>query len=155
MKTTTNLVLVMLLSFGQQLFAQDITFDATVEDRIIFTHEARFFDSGGEDGRYSNYEDREVTICSENGAPMIVRFEQFNLESGKDFLYVFDGADMSALEVIGSPFTGLYKKPVEIQSSDRCLTFRMTSDFNVMRSGWVASIESILEPIPEPALAQE
>jgi hypothetical protein len=127
--------------------AQDVIMDASTQGRIVYTHGGSFSDSGREGESYSNFEDNILTMCSSNGEPMSVDFEKFNLETEKDFLFVFDGMNCHAAPVKGSPFTGTKAKEKVIESTGSCLTFRMISDFNIKRSGWLADITVADQPV--------
>ncbi|PKR80531.1 hypothetical protein CW751_09150 [Brumimicrobium salinarum] len=85
-------------------------------------------DIGG--GDYRNYyddEDYEFTIAPENATHVNIEFEDFDVEENYDFLYVYDGANTSASQIPGSPFTGS-SIPSNFTSSTGAVTFRFTSD---------------------------
>ncbi|MCS6821224.1 MAG: choice-of-anchor D domain-containing protein [Microscillaceae bacterium] len=109
-----------------------------------------FFDSGGATGNYQNNENGVVTFVPTSGNRIQVTFNSFNLESGYDFLDVYNGNSISA-PLIGS-FTGT-SIPAVITSTacNGALTFRFRSDFSVVASGWDATISCVasLPPTPE------
>lgn len=98
-----------------------------------------FYDTGGPSGNYTNYDQSTTILCSDNGQSVIVDFTAFSLESGYDYLYIFDGQSTSSPQITGSPFTGS-NSPGTITSSGTCFTFMFTSDPSVAYSGWIASI---------------
>lgn len=141
MKKLSNVGSLLLMSLiAMQSYAQDIVMDASTQGRIVYTNGGQFSDSGRDGDSYSNFEDNTMTLCSSTGESVSLDFESFNLENKKDFLYVYDGMDISAFEVEGSPFTGHSAEDKVITSSGNCLTFRIKTDFNVKRSGWLADV---------------
>ncbi|HEX8516197.1 MAG TPA: T9SS type A sorting domain-containing protein [Bacteroidia bacterium] len=102
-----------------------------------------FYDSGGSGANYSNNENTTTVICpSVAGQCVSVQFTSWNLESGWDYLYVYDGNSTAATQIAGSPFSG--SSPGTITGSTTnvsgCLTFRFVSDGATTRSGWAATL---------------
>ncbi|WP_072863272.1 Calx-beta domain-containing protein [Arenibacter palladensis] len=98
------------------------------------------FDSGGT-GNYSNNENLIYTLCPDTANTDIkLDFNSFDVESGYDFLYVYDGTTTSAT-LIGQYHNG-NPPPSTITATNAsgCLTFRFTSDYSVTGAGWEASI---------------
>lgn len=100
----------------------------------------QFTDSGGLGGFYTDNEDRTITFTAPAGLKLSVDFTSFTIESGFDFLYIFDGSDTSALP-IGPPggFSGS-SGPGVVFSTGESLTFQFVSDFIVSEPGWIATI---------------
>lgn len=96
-----------------------------------------FFDPGGSGGNYSNSQNVTHTICGTAGQCVSVNFSAFSLESGFDFLTIYDGP--TALSPSLGTFTGT-TSPGTVTASSGCLTFVFTSDGSVTSSGWAASI---------------
>jgi hypothetical protein len=104
-----------------------------------------FYDSGGSVGNYSNYESNILTISpSVAGNKVRAQFTSFAVENGYDFLYIYDGPNIS------SPSLGVYSGAVApglvqatASNTSGCLTFRFTSDGSVTLAGWAASISCI------------
>lgn len=142
-RTALSILLCALVYCAQ---AQDIYLDHSSNGSIIYIDEAGFYDSGRDDAPYSNYEDLSTTICSYNGQPLQVEFSKFNLETDKDMLHVSYGTEEFMAAFPGSPFSGEDLEGRILTSSETCMTFRMITDFNVMRSGWEAMI-STSEPL--------
>jgi hypothetical protein len=111
----------------------------------ISTCSGTFYDQGGT-GNYAN--NRNITqtfipttVCSN----IQITFTSFNLENNFDYLYVYNGPNIS------SPLIGRYTGatiPAAITSSsaDGSLTFRFTSDFSGVRAGWVSTLSCVTKP---------
>ncbi len=104
-----------------------------------------FLDPGGVDD-YGRNLDVVHTLCPEAGTDYVtVDFTSFDLESGDDFLYVYDGNST------GASLIGQYDNdnvPTYISGSvagGGCLTFRLTSDNNGNNSGFEANINCYVE----------
>ena len=96
------------------------------------------FKDPGNNGQYANNSNFTQTICSSiAGQCVSLTFTSFNIESGFDFLYVYDGA--TATQNLIGVYTGT-TLPGTLTSSNGCLTFFFTSDGTVTAPGWVATI---------------
>ncbi|WP_300667060.1 PKD domain-containing protein [Fluviicola sp.] len=103
-----------------------------------------FYDSGGP-GDYTNSDTRVFTICpSTAGAKLKLVFSAFQTES-VDLLEIFDG-NSTAAPSLGtySGATGPGTVQATSSNSSGCLTFRFTSDFSLVYSGWVAAISCVI-----------
>lgn len=109
-----------------------------------------FRDSGGPSGIYLNNEDYTYTITG--SGPITVSFSSFNIEASWDFLYIHDGTNTLAPQVVGSPFTGT-GSPGTITSTGNSITFRFTSDSRTNEDGWEAIWSCSPSGPPEPAAA--
>lgn len=93
------------------------------------------YDNGGS----NNYSDNSIstTIIKADGAASIsLNFSSFSLESGYDYLYIYDGASTT------SPLIGTYTGtsiPTSITSTSNRLMLLMTTDEGANQSGFVAS----------------
>ncbi|MCB0399943.1 MAG: CUB domain-containing protein, partial [Winogradskyella sp.] len=99
-----------------------------------------FYDSGGSTGNYSNNELTTTTFFPDTaGDAVTVTFTDFDLESGWDFLYVYDGPDATYPSLGTFSGTGI---PGPFTSSDPtgALTFVFDSDSSFTYSGWEASL---------------
>lgn len=110
----------------------------------VTTCEGTFFDSGGPDNDYQNNEDFTITFFPETeGAKINMQFTSFNTEANYDFLYVYDGDEVSSELLVGQ-FSGAgVPEPLQDITSTHhtgALTFRFTSDFSITRPGWEATI---------------
>ncbi len=114
--------------------------------QTVNTCGGNFFDSGGSGATYSINEDYTVTFCSNSGNAIKLTFSAFDLESGYDFLKVYDGpTTASAARHTGNGFTGA-GLPTAITSSGNCLTLQFTSDNSVNNAGFAAAISCV--PLP-------
>ncbi|MBD3636310.1 MAG: gliding motility-associated C-terminal domain-containing protein [Crocinitomicaceae bacterium] len=111
-----------------------------MSNTTINTCSGTFYDTGGSAGAYGNNEFITMTFCSDQpGDEIIFDFTQFQVESGWDYLYVYDGPTTGSPQLAGSPFSG-GNAPGTISSSNGCLTFQFTSDGSVTQAGWTATI---------------
>ncbi|RMG83440.1 MAG: hypothetical protein D6707_01080, partial [Bacteroidetes bacterium] len=95
----------------------------------------KFYDSGGGTANYSNYEDWTYTIAPPGAANITVTFNSFDIESGYDYLYIYDGPSSSS-PLIGS-YTGT-SSPGTVVSSLGAITFKFYSDNWTNKPGWDA-----------------
>lgn len=91
------------------------------------------YDNGGQYGAYSNNVNSTVTIAPLGAATVRLNFTRFRLESGYDYLYVYDGAS-TASPLLGS-YTG-YTLPAAITSTQPAITVRFISDPGVVDTGF-------------------
>ena len=114
--------------------------------QTVSTCGGNFYDSGGSGATYSINENYTITFCSNSGNAIKLTFSAFDLESGYDFLKIYDGpTTASAARHTGSGFTGT-GSPNTITSSGNCLTLQFTSDNSVNNAGFAAAISCV--PIP-------
>jgi hypothetical protein len=95
-----------------------------------------FYDSGGLAGNYADDERTIWTIAPANAASVTVSFSNFDAEDSWDYLFIYDGADITA------PLIGYYtgtNNPGTISSSGGSLTFEFRSDCATTGTGWNAS----------------
>ncbi|MCW8940218.1 MAG: CUB domain-containing protein, partial [Flavobacteriales bacterium] len=133
------IILAFLLAPLYSLFAQNYV--------SINACSGNFYDSGGAGGNYSNNEWTITTICSNSSNCVVVDFTSFNLESGYDDMYIYDGSSTA------SPLIGVYtgtNSPGTITSTTGCLTFDFASDFSATRAGWAATISCVPCPPAPP-----
>ncbi|WP_179333955.1 fibronectin type III domain-containing protein [Winogradskyella costae] len=116
-----------------------------------FCNGDHFYDSGGSEGNYSNGEFMTTVIAPSAGNNNItVEFNSFQLESGYDNLYIYDGPDTN------SPFLGQFTGNTNIGSftsshPSGTLTFVFTSDESVTYSGWDATVTCQFISCPNPS----
>lgn len=106
----------------------------------VTTCSGLFYDSGGSGGSYANNENFTYTICATAGQCIQVNFTSFNIESGYDYLYIYNGPSTA------SPLIGTYTgttSPGIITSTTGCLTFVFTSDYIITAPGWSANITCV------------
>lgn len=140
-----QLLLITLLLCGYTV-ANAQVYNMPAGTNTVTTCSGTFYDSGGSGGNYTNSETRTYTICPGTaGAKIIVAFTSFSTENNWDYLYVYDGT------TTGAPSLGVYTGtvgPGTVQATPSnasgCVTFRFTSDFSNVSTGWVANISCFL-----------
>ena len=137
------LLILSFASYSSRTFGQSYNMPGS---GVINTCSGTFYDSGGPTDSYNNNQDRTVTFCSHNGLPLSFTFTHLSLENNDDFLYVYDGATVSA--PLMATLTG-NNLPGVITSSTGCITFRFDSDVLWTYSGWAATITSV-QPCTAP-----
>ena len=102
-----------------------------------------FLDPGG-DRDYQNNQDITMTLVpSFADSKVSVEFISFRTESRDDYLSIYDGASVTNTQLIGR-YSGSTLPPVITSTSlDGKLTFRFTSDYRYLYSGWSAIITCI------------
>lgn len=106
------------------------------------TCKGQFFSSAGGPADYgtlngySNGENYTETFCSSTGGQIRANFYWVDLETGFDFLYIYDGPS-TASPLIGT-LTGSSFYPGVFTSTGTCLTFRFVSDGSTRWGGWDA-----------------
>jgi len=105
-----------------------------------------FYDSGGPSGSYTSDEDYTYTFFPPAGELIKAEFPVFSLESGYDFLDVFQGSSTDGLLL--QTLTG-ESAPEQIISAEGALTFRFSSDDSYQEAGWIIRISSV-SPLPLP-----
>ncbi|MFH1121737.1 MAG: C25 family cysteine peptidase [Bacteroidota bacterium] len=107
-----------------------------------------FYDSGGASGVYQNNEAITETIYPASaGAMTRLTFNSFNVESGYDYLSIYDGINTSAT-LIGT-YTGTTSPGiVTATNASGALTINYTSDYSVTADGWEAAISCYSTFIP-------
>lgn len=97
-----------------------------------------FHDYGGPLKDYYDDEDYIWTIAPDSATSIDVDFTFFDVESNYDYLYIYDGADVSASQISGSPFTGL-NGPGIFTTSTGAVTFQFYSDGATVNPGFIAN----------------
>src|ERR1044072_6238194 len=72
-------------------------------------------------GNYLDNSNFTQTLCSNAGNCISLTFTSFGLESGYDYLTIYDGSGTSSPQVPGSPFSGS-ALPGTVASHTGCLT---------------------------------
>ncbi len=107
---------------------------------------AVFTDSGTRFGNYANNLNQTMTFRPATaGSSVKVDFTEFALEQGYDFLFIYNGP------LTTSPLLGRYDGnalPPSLTSTAAGgeLTFRFTSDTEVVDKGWIANISCVTPP---------
>jgi len=100
-----------------------------------------FYDSGGSAGSYGNSENYTYTFTSDNGDNLQFTFYEFDLESGVDYLYVYDGTSDS--DPLLASLTGSYYYPPRVTSTGTSLTFKFVSSAATVYTGWHAGFRCV------------
>lgn len=99
-----------------------------------------FFDTGNSGANYQD-DEREIWVIEPSNAQSVtLNFTGFNVESGYDNLFIYDGNSIDA-PLIGS-YTGT-NSPGNITSTGGALTIEFRSDCATTSSGWEANYTSI------------
>ncbi|WP_167291179.1 CARDB domain-containing protein [Hymenobacter busanensis] len=121
----------------------------------ITTCSTTVYDNGGTD-EYANFSDGTLTILPATaGAKVRLNFTSFALESGFDYLYIYDG-NSTAATLLGS-FTGFQSPGIITASngnSSGALTLRFTSDQTAVAPGFEAAVSCFTAALPDLTLPQ-
>jgi spore germination protein YaaH len=104
-----------------------------LSDCAYIVCEDSVYDAGGPAFGYVNNEDYAFSITIKPGDNILLNFDQLELDSSNDTLFVFDGPD-EAFPLIFSLVAGSAVAP--FQSSSNAVTFRFKSDNSGTASGW-------------------
>lgn len=104
-------------------------------------------DFGGPTKNYYNDEDYTWTIQPSGATSLDIDFSMFDVELNWDYLYIYDGADVGAPQIAGSPFTGT-NSPGQFTTSTGAVTFRFTSDVSTVNPGFLATYTCNTLPPP-------
>jgi len=125
-----------------------------MSNETVTTCVGLFYDSGGPGGQYGDNENFTLTFLPGSAEDMIkVDFLSFDVESGYDYLHIYNGASSSSPEVDGSPFSGTTNPGTFIGLNvDGALTFKFTSDGSLTKDGWEAEVSCYnISGLPECA----
>jgi len=105
-----------------------------------------YYDVGGAAGNYTNLSGSTVykTFTSSNANRIRFNFQQLVLETGVDYLTVYDGPNNSY------PIVGRYTgnlAPFSVVASGTSFTFGFNSNYQNTYSGWAATIECTTTPL--------
>ncbi|HKK88892.1 MAG TPA: CUB domain-containing protein, partial [Saprospiraceae bacterium] len=98
-------------------------------------------------GYYDHNENYVTTICVDNAAEITLTFTEFHIEEDFDFMYIYDGPDLSGNLL--ATYTGFGIPPSITISGSDCVTIHFTSDDNIAQFGWTLRWEVETEE-PEP-----
>ena len=139
LKQVRRFQFLVLLLLSVNAFGQNYNMSNTT----ITTCSGNLYDSGGSGAAYGLNENFVTTICpSTAGQTIQLNFSAFNLESGFDFMYIYNGPNTNS-PLIGS-FTG-NNSPGVISSTAAggCLTILFTSDYLINNAGFAAAISCV------------
>jgi len=133
-KTTLFLLILIFISLGLGLSAQNYKLNNGLNGSVITTCSGNFYDSGGAAGNYNNNQNLTVTFCpSVSGQVITVSFSQLQVENTFDRLRVYDGPTTASPLIANN--TGNVGA-ISFTSSTGCLTFNFTSDGSITQAGW-------------------
>jgi gliding motility-associated-like protein len=127
-----SIILIFILSISN-FVAQTYTLNSSTNGTTVTTCSGTFVDQGGVSGTYSNNSDYTITFCSGSSQLIRIDFSVLNIESGWDFLEVFDGPSINSPSL--DNITGNIGSYI-LQSTGPCMTFRFTSDITGKTAGW-------------------
>ncbi len=120
-----------------------IPFESNCSQTLTSTLTYTITDRGGTTDNYANSLDQTVTLTpSDNTKKLQLNFSSFNLESGWDYLYVYDGPNTSSTLLTTLNGTSL-PTSITAENSLGQLTLRFTSDGLGIRSGFQATVTSV------------
>ncbi len=131
----------LLLIFSTLTFS-GISQTYNMSNTTVNTCSGTFYDPGGT-GNYSNSTPlTTMTFCSTGGNEIILDFTglPFQVETGFDFLNIYDGVGTGGSLLWNSQTSGGTTNPGIIMSTTGCLTITFSSDGSVTYSGWQATI---------------
>ena len=111
----------------------------------VTTEGGYFYDSGGNDGQYSNNEDYTLTFMPATAIKTVsCQFLSFNVENSYDYLEIYDGTSTDATLIgrfDGSDASAIGDNGlVTATNVSGALTFKFYSDNSGTKDGWVAEI---------------
>ena len=114
-------------------------------DDVVEVSTGLFYDTGGPGNNYSSNEDYSMTFTPlAPGYMLEFDFDFFSTQNGYDQLYIYNGSDMDAPQISGSPFSGTNGPGLITADNDQgSLTFRFVSNETYNMPGWAASFRSI------------
>lgn len=89
----------------------------------------RIFDSGGSAGNYNGADNYTITLCSDNGQPIVVQPVAYLLQPAAQ-IFIYDGNSTAAPQFSGSPFiatTGSLGTFPVLVASGTCVTIRFVA----------------------------
>jgi hypothetical protein len=126
-----------------------VNLNSTTNGATTTSCNARFYDSGGATGTYSSSESYTYTFVPGTvGSKLKAVFNSFALESGYDFMSVYNGTTANAANLIGI-YTGAQISAGQAFFSTAAggeLTFKFTSDGIINYAGWDVSLTCVTVP---------
>ena len=100
-------------------------------------------DAGGPSDKYNNNLDQTVTLTpSDNTKKLKLDFTEFNMEASYDYLYVYDGPNISST-LLGTLNGTSLPSTITAENASGQLTLRFTSDVVGLRVGFSATVTSV------------
>ncbi|WP_201985264.1 CARDB domain-containing protein [Hymenobacter rubidus] len=119
----------------------------------VTTCSTTIYDNGGY-SNYADYSNGSLTIRPGTAGSMVqLVFNSFALESGFDYVRIYDGTTINA-PLLGS-YTGTQGPPITVATNvDGALTVQFTSDGSVTYSGFDATVSCVAAPQSDLLLTQ-
>ena len=131
--TLVIFLLLGLAGYSQTFLINEITTPIT-------TCNATLYDSGGQNGEYSNNESYTVTFCGNDNAPMIVEIVSISTESSSlDYLRIYDGPNTGSTQLVQIGGRTLPAQ-TEYEASGNCVTITWISDGSITYDGFELNI---------------
>lgn len=147
MNTITSWVTGVLLLLAGVVSAQ--TPEYFMSDTTVTDCDGFLYDSGGPDDSYSNNENLTFTVDTGGESIVVTFLSEICIETGFDFLYIYDGTDTNApllATITGTGFT-----PSAVTATSGAVTFHFTSDPSASYCGFEIFWDTIVGP-PEPPI---
>jgi gliding motility-associated-like protein len=122
-----------------------------MSDTTVTVCDGILYDSGGPGQTYSSNENFTFSIVTD-GTITLNFFEEFCVENGFDFLYIYDGPDTSSPLIITLTGTNIGIPP-SITSSGGAITLQFTSESNTNYCGWIIEWDTTVPPPIPPSIA--
>ncbi len=122
--------------------------DTTVTDCDGF-----LFDSGGPDDSYSNNENLTFTVDTGGESIVVTFLDEICIETGFDFLYIYDGDDTDGVLLATVSGTGVI--PPTVTAVSGAITFHFTSDPSANYCGFHIFWDTIVGPPEPPVISVE
>ncbi len=138
LKKLHYILLLLVLSCGQITLGQSVMSCPPVGTTNTLTQCGGQYSDPGGVGNYANNLDCTQTICpSAAGQCVTLQFTGGQLETGWDYLYIYNGTTAT-----GAPLVTLNGTitPQNVTSTTGCLTLRFTSDGSTTSTGWLANV---------------
>ncbi|MBE2247269.1 MAG: M4 family metallopeptidase [Candidatus Competibacteraceae bacterium] len=124
-----------------------ITLNPTGASQTQTSCSGTLYDSGGLNGNYQDNSNAVITIAPNGASYITLQFTQFGFEQDYDYLYIYDGPDIT------SPLIGQYSGTSlpnggTIVSSGGSITLRQYSDVSVTDQGFICHWQCTLPTTP-------
>jgi PKD repeat protein len=103
-----------------------------MQNATVTTCTGTLYDDGGPSANYTNSKTYTLVLQPTGATSLSMTFSQWGLESGYDFLKIYNGTSVSA------PLIGSYSAttPGTVTANSGAMTLRFTSDANTTGIGW-------------------
>lgn len=137
-----------LIAISSSIVGQEVP-EYAMADTLVTDCDGFLFDSGGEDEEYGNNENLVFTVETGGESIEVSFVDQICIETGFDYLYIFDGVDTDA--PLLATINGVGFIPPGVVATSGAVTFQFTSDQSAAYCGFHIFWNTIVGP-PEPPL---